>query len=90
MQIVLLLGYHLARGSFWSRYLRITAENSYIQNDGPKYKKLHDWDKIWYSGAVGVIDYESELKLNISKFSLADRIWSKVFHLNFEIFTFNL
>ena len=59
--------------SFWDRWLQILAQNSEIQNGGPKYKKLLSCDEIWYSRIFGVAHYESELK--IPKLKMADPKW---------------
>ena len=33
-----------------------------IQYGGPKYKKLLEWDEIWYSGVFGVTDLSLKFK----------------------------
>ena len=72
--------WNLVLGNFWSRWLRIRAHNSEIQNSGSNMvnenkEKLLNWNDIWYSGVFGVADYESELK--IQKFEMADPVCKK-------------
>ena len=55
-----------------------------IQYSRAKFKNLPDWDKIWYLGVFGVVDYESDL--SIQKFIVGQNTKSLEWNLRLRNF----